>query len=393
MLGLWRSIWLLTLLCACKREDPPAPKPVVSQTAAEQPKLDESLALLLAEMPTPLSAEAPHGSHVVALPAAATAADLGDEFGADDLQLPADATESRVAARSGEVLVWRSADEFSETLWLRVSAGKPEVLARRNGIWLASRDGIYEIRFKRRALATCNRATCEGPDSHCYIVAAARSTESWVTEAFFVNLADGRQHLIGPQLPSTMATALDAMGYRREMEVVSSFDASVEVRIRTQVTSCGASDAQITLDAMIATVPLSRLEAIASPREAAELLALDGPKSEPRQGDKQNERRSVTWLDYRQTLDDQGNWVNFHDLMEPPTPDLPEPLLWPVPASRAPRRLRPAGLPPPNVIGLPLFVHDAEAETRAGWSWLRQDGAERQSLFTRFAAVPARGKK
>lgn len=392
MSGIWRGICGFALLCACNREEAVQAKPIAPQAAAEQPKLDESLALLLAEMPTSLQAAAPGTKAAAVLPDAATLADPTDAF-ADDLQLSDDVTENRAEARSGEVLVWRSADEFSETLWLRVSSAKPELLARRSGIWLASRDGIYEIRFKRRALATCNRATCEGADSHCYIVAAAHSTESWVTEAFFVNLSDGRQHLIGPQLPATMATALEAMGYQRELEVVSSFDTAVEVRIRTQITLCGASQADITVDAMLATVPLARLDPIASPREAAELLATDGPRAEPRAGDKQKERHVAAWLDYRQTLDDQGHWLNFHDLIEPPTADVPEPLLWPVAATRAPRRLRPAGLPPPNVVGLPAFAHDAEAETRAGWSWVRQDGAQRDALRARFGEVHKPDKK
>jgi len=380
---MWRGICCFAVLCACNREEVAKQKPVAAQTAPEQPKLDESLALLLAEMPTALQAAAPSAAAAV-LPNAATSAALADEFALDDLQLSDDVTENRPASRAGEVLIWRSADEFSETLWLRVSSAKPEVLARRNGIYVASRDGIYEIRFKRMALATCNRATCEGADSHCYIVAAARSTESWVTEAFFVNLTDGRQRLIGPQLPATMATSLQAMGYQRELEVVSSFDTAVEVRIRTQVILCGASQAEISIDAMLATVPLARLDPIASPREAAELLATDGPRAEQRPGDKQKARPVAAWLDYRQTLDDQGNWLNFHDLIEPPTADVPEPLLWSVAARRAPRRLRPAGLQPPNVVGLPAFAHDAEAETRAGWSWVRQDGAQRQMLLARF---------
>ncbi len=302
-------------------------------------------------------------------------------------ELPGSASEGQ------DALVWQEVNGKVRTVWVHLQPGASLVEGSRDGLWLAARDDIYGWKQSRRRVRACEPAACNDPDGSCEsAMVGGGPFQGRIDDVELVGLVSGRHRPLGPRLPDSAALDLGTPGLHRFIRPTAQLGPLLLVQVVTETLSCGPMHGDTAVEPRQAVVPDGALLPIADASLEPELLnSLASQDVQLLDSEHPRANGPLRWLTLHQHLGVGGQWSLEHEFGREQAAEIG-------PGSVRTARAAVASLPmawqdlwnaaPPLAeLASELPAQPKEqGEVHAGWSWLRQSGAQRQLLRQRFLA-------
>jgi len=265
---------------------------------------------------------------------------------------------------------------------LAIHATSTELVGERDGLWIASRDVVWQWQLTQTDLPVCAPLACEDEVPQCKPM--RKTGAGLVDQARWQDLLAQRTVPIGPRLPSVAATGLGARSLHETWLPLTVLNGTLVVRVETHWLLCeGGSGGRVQVKRLEPPLPAMRPLFAATGDLPPELRAL-ATGGAPQ------------WAGLQQAVDAQGRW-RIHDEWLVPLPAEVSEIAMESEYSRArtPAERLPTGLAAdargsPSLRGTELVKGASEEdEPRWGWSRLYASGERREQLRRVFVGEEA----